>query len=186
MIITTEIREDWFTPAELAIADAFRLRARREEWLRARTAAKQLALERGIVNDPLSCVIARPRLLIDGAESRWFISISHSKGFAAAAIDDAPIGIDIERIRDLDERAAHLFLSDAETEVMQRCTIANRALHFWCAKEAAWKQRSGEFETLKQLPLRLLAEREEGLEFDHATTRRVDELIAGITKRPTS
>ncbi|HYR28384.1 MAG TPA: 4'-phosphopantetheinyl transferase superfamily protein [Thermoanaerobaculia bacterium] len=181
MIITDAIREEWFTEGELAVANGFRLRARREEWLRSRTAAKELALQRGIVGDPLSCLVARPRLIIGGVESRWYVSLSHSKGWAAAAIDEQPVGIDIEAIRDLDERAAHLFLSDEETEVMRRCTIDHRALHFWCAKEAAWKQRSSEFATLRQLPLTLMNQREDGLDFDAATTRRLDALIAATT-----
>ena len=81
---------------------------------------------------------------------------------------------------DLDERAAHLFLSDEEAEVMRRCTIEHRALHFWCAKEAAWKQRSSEFATLRQLPLTLVNQREDGLDFDAATTRKHDNLIAAL------
>jgi len=186
MIITDAIREEWFTESELAVANAFRLRTRREEWLRSRTAAKELALQRGIVEDPLACLVARPRLIVGGVESRWYVSLSHSKGWAAAAIDEHPVGIDIEAIRELDERAAHLFLSDAESEVMRRCTIDHRALHFWCAKEAAWKQRSNEFATLKQLPLVLLQQRNDGLDFDAATTRRHDHLLAAITKPPTS
>lgn len=180
MIISSAIREDWFTPEELAVADGFKLRKRREEWLRARTAAKELALQRGIVDDPRKCVIARPRLILDGIESRWFVSISHSQGFAAAIIEESPVGIDIEVIRNLDERATHLFLSDEEAEAMRRCTIANRALHFWCAKEAAWK-RSGDYETLKQLRLTLIAQRDDGLDFNHSTTRRLDDLIVATT-----
>lgn len=185
MIVFTAIREEWFTEAELAIANAFPLAKRREEWLRARTAAKELAIQRGIVDDPKRCVIARPRLIIDGKESHWFVSISHSKGYAAAIIADSPVGIDIEAIRDLSERAAHLYLSNEEAEAMRRCTIPNRALHFWCAKEAAWKQRSTEFATLRQLPLTVIAQRNDGLDFDHATTRRLDDLIVAIAHTTT-
>ena len=185
MIISSAIREEWFTAEELAIANGFKLRKRREEWLRARTAAKELALQRAIVDDPRKCLIARPRLILDGVESMWFVSISHSQGFAAAIIAESPVGIDIEAVRNLDERAAHLYLSGDEADAMRRCTIANRALHFWCAKEAAWKQRSGDFETLKQLPLRLMNQRNDGLDFDHSTTRRLGDLIVATTP-PTS
>ena len=181
MIITSAIREEWFTAGELAIANGFKLQKRREEWLRARTAAKELALQRGLVSDARACFIGRPRLILDGVESAWFVSLSHSRGWAAAAIDAAPVGIDIEAVRDLDERAVHLYLTDDEAEVMRRCAIGHRALHFWAAKEAAWKQRSSEFETLKQLPLTLVNQREDGLDFDLATTRRVDDLIVAIT-----
>ena len=185
MIITRDIREEWFTPDELATANAFHLPKRREEWLRSRTAAKQLAMDRGIVGDPRACTVARPTLLIDGAESSWYVSLSHSRGWAAAAIEARPVGIDLEVVRPIDERAAHLFLREEEAAAMRGCTIADRLLHFWAAKEAAWKQRSGEFGTLKQLALRLIEARESGLLFDAVETFRRDDLVIAIT-RPTS
>ena len=185
MIVTQAIREEWFTAEELAIANGFRLPKRREEWLRARTAAKELAVQRGLVADPRSCFVARPRLILDGADSPWFVSISHSRGWAAATIDYKPVGIDIEFVRELDERAVHLYLTDDEAEMMRRCTIDHRALHFWSAKEAAWKQRFGEIQTLKQVPLRFIEESETGLTFDNLATRRLDNLIVAVT-RPTS
>ena len=184
-LITGAIREEWFTPRELAVADAFRLPKRREEWLRCRTAAKELALERGIVADPLACLVERPRLVIGGEESPWFVSLSHSEGWAGAAIDEQPVGIDVQVVREIAESAAHLFLTEAETESMQRCALAHRMLHFWCAKEAAWKQRFGELTTLKQVPVTLVEERETGLLFDVAETNLRDRLIVAIT-RPTS
>jgi phosphopantetheinyl transferase len=175
----------YFTDDELATADTFRLQKRRDEWLLARFAAKKLALELGIASDPRACSVARPALLVDGEPSAWFVSISHSEPYAAAALDRAPVGIDIQVVRELPEQAAHLFLSDEETEVMQRCTIADRILHFWGAKEAAFKQRSGEFSTLRQLPLALREERANGLDFDLSTTRRLDDSILSLTP-PTS
>ena len=185
MLISDAIREEWFTPEELAVANAFKLAKRRDEWLRSRTAAKELALGRGIINDPRACLVARPRLVINGVESPWFVSLSHSDGWAGAAIDDQPIGIDVQVVREMSESAAHLFLSDEETHAMQRCALPHRLLHFWCAKEAAWKQRLGEIPTLKQLPLALREERENGLLFDGVETKTRGELIVAITL-PTS
>lgn len=183
MIVTRDLREEWFTPGELAVADGFKLPKRREEWLRSRTAAKELALRRGIVADPRACVVARPRLIIDGMESPWYVSLSHSRGWAAAAIDDKPVGVDLEVVRSVDERAAHLFLREEELEAMRACAIEHRLLHFWAAKEAAWKQRSPEFHTLRQLPLRLLAQTPDGLRFDLVNTERRDELVIAHTTR---
>ena len=181
-LIADTVREEWFTPEELATADAFRLPKRRQEWLRCRTAAKELALERGLVADPLSCLVERPRLVIDGAESPWFVSLSHSEGWAGAAIDAAPVGIDVQAVREIAEEASHLFLTDAETEEMRRCSLGHRMLHFWCAKEAAWKQRFGELTTLKQVAVTLVEEREAGLLFDVAETNLRDGLIVAITR----
>ncbi len=149
-----------FTNEELAIADAFKLAKRRDEWLLSRQAAKLLG-------------------------TRKYVSYSHSGNYAGAATDDEPIGIDVQVVRDIDERVAHLFLSDAETAAMQRCTLPHRVLHFWCAKEAAWKPRSSRYATLKQLPLVLIDERADGLRFDLVETIAIGDVIVALT-RPTS
>jgi phosphopantetheinyl transferase len=182
MIVTRHIREEWFTPGELAVAGQFKLPKRREEWLRSRTAAKELALQLGIAREPQSVQVARPRLIVDGVESEWYVSLSHSRGWAAAAIDRTSVGVDLEVVRPVDERAAHLFLRDDEAAAMLRCNIADRLLHWWAAKEAAWKQRSNEFGTLKQLPLSLVDERADGLIFDVVTTERRDDLVLAVTR----
>jgi phosphopantetheinyl transferase len=175
---------DWFTEDELREAEAFSRERRRDEWMAARMAAKQLALRRGLCAEPQDCWIARPQLLIRGGSPR-FVSVSHSDSFAAAAIDDEPVGIDVQAIRDLSERAARFFLTGAEMSAMRRCAISHRLLHFWCAKEAAWKQRGGEPATLKEIPLALLAESANGLRFDSVETLALEEAIVALT-RPTS
>jgi phosphopantetheinyl transferase len=170
------------TESEFAIANTFKLAGRREEWLLSRIAAKQLAMQLGLIDDPRSIKIARPFLVIDEVPSEWRISLSHSAPYAGAAIAREPIGIDVQLIRDLDERAAHLFLSDEETQQMLGCTLPFRILHFWCAKEAAWKQRSEEFATLRQLPLALLDQRASGLLFDAVETLVVGDVIVAVTR----
>ena len=173
------------TESELATANAFKLASRREEWLLSRIVAKQLAMQLGLTGDPHSIVIERPHLLIDSMRSDWRISLSHSTPYAGAAIARAPVGIDVQVLRELDERAAHLFLTDNETEQLLRCTLPHRILHFWCAKEAAWKQRSDEFATLRQVPLALVEQRRSGLVFDAVETAFLGDVIVAVT-RPTS
>ncbi|HVR39455.1 MAG TPA: 4'-phosphopantetheinyl transferase superfamily protein, partial [Thermoanaerobaculia bacterium] len=146
-----------FSDEELAIANAFPLAKRRGEWLLSRAAAKML-----------------PRAA--------FVCFSHSGNYAGAAVDDVPIGIDVQVVRDVSERAAHLFLTDEEDEAMQRCTIAHRMLHFWCAKEAAWKPRSREFTTLRQLPLALREERASGLAFDTVETIAIGDVNVALSR----
>ncbi len=159
VIRDVELSRDAFTDEELAIVDAFRLQKRREEWMRARIAAKELAK------------IAR------GEQ----ISFSHSGPYGGAAIDLAPVGIDVEIVRPVADGAAHLFLSEEEHDVARRCTIEHALLHFWCAKEAAWKQRQGAIPTLKQLPLRLLGVGGSGLEFEGVETVAIDDAIIALT-----
>lgn len=171
----------WFTDDELAAATAFKLAKRRDEWLLARMAAKGLAVQRGIAADPRRIGIERPYVLVDGAPTHWQVSISHSAPYAGAAIDAGPVGIDVQVVREIAEWSSHLFLSDDETRAMQRCTIRHRLLHFWCAKEAAWKQRSHEFATMKQAPLRVVEERWSGLLFDVVETVVTGEVIVAVT-----
>ncbi|HEX2120304.1 MAG TPA: 4'-phosphopantetheinyl transferase superfamily protein [Thermoanaerobaculia bacterium] len=173
---------DAFSQEELAEAGAYRLQKRREEWMHARFAAKALARSRKICANLRDCRVTRPVLVIDGVPSAWHVSISHSHPYAGAAIDRAPIGIDVQVVRALSESAAHLFLSDEEIAAMQRCTLPHRLLHFWCAKEAAWKRRSGEFNTLRQLPLILRDEREDALVFDDAETIAIDDAIVALSR----
>ena len=159
VIRDVELSRDLFGDEELAIVDAFKLQKRREEWMRARIAAKELAK------------IARGE----------HVSFSHSGPYGGAAIDRMPVGIDVEIVRPIADAAAHLFLSDEEQDVARRCTIDHALLHFWCAKEAAWKQRQGEIPTLKQLPLQLLGVGDLGLEFEGVKTVRVLDAIIALT-----
>jgi phosphopantetheinyl transferase len=165
-----ELSPAWFTAEELEEANAFRLQKRREEWMRARIAAKQLALDRGLAEDPRDVRVTRPRF-----------SISHSGPYAAAAFG----GIDVQVVRTISESAAHLFLTDAEAEQMRASPIEHRLLHFWCAKEAAWKDQGGMIETLKQVPLEVVGARGSGLVFDRVETIAIDDIIIALTKLPT-
>jgi 4'-phosphopantetheinyl transferase EntD len=182
VISNPRLDESWFSEAELEAMHAHKLQKRRQEWMRARLAAKRLAIQLGLATEPRSVAVHRPFLTIYGVPTEWRVSLSHSGLCGAAAIDRLPVGIDIQAVRELSESAAHLFLRDDEIEAMQRCTLPNRILHFWCAKEAAWKARSHELETLKQLPLTLLGQREDGLRFDAVNTAVLPgDLILGLT-----
>jgi len=54
-------------------------------------------------------------------------------------------------------------------------------VHFWAAKEAAWKRESDRYATLRQLPLRLLDVTPHGLKFDKVETFDAGELIVALT-----
>ena len=172
----------YFNATELAAASAHRLEKRRTEWMLGRIAAKILASQRGLASDPRRVVIERPHLLVDGIASDSFVSLSHSAPFAAAAVDNLPLGIDVQVVRDIAESAAHLFLADDETEDLERCTLDHRLLHFWCAKEAAFKQLLGVVPTLKRVPLRLEEETPSGLRFDNVETFASGGMIAALTR----
>ena len=170
------------SPAELEDSAAFRLAKRREEWRLSRAAGKLLAMRVGVCDDPRRITLPRPVFAVDGQPTPWFVSLSHSRPYAGAICGQEPVGIDVQVVRTFSESAAHLFLSREEEEQMKRCTIADRILHFWCAKEAAWKQRSTEFVTMKQLPLSLEREEDGGLLFEAVETIRIEDLVSAVTR----
>ncbi len=170
-----------FTEEELAVAATHRLPKRREEWLLSRAAAKRLALRTEVAQEPSACSVVRPKLRIAGRDSEWYVSLSHSAPYAAAALSRMPIGIDVQGIRPLPDAAAHLFLTESEIEAMRACSLDEALLHFWCAKEAAFKRRSPELVTLKQVPLRLISESATSLRFDDAVTTRSGDVIVAVS-----
>jgi 4'-phosphopantetheinyl transferase EntD len=174
VIAEVDDARSWFSDEELAHAP--KLEHKRNEWMLARIAAKQLAFERGLTSDARTFVVARSPTL----------SLSHSDAFGAAAIDERGVGIDIEVPRDIREQAAHLFLTKDEEAELHRCPLPWRLIHFWAAKEAAWKRESDRYTTLRQLPLRLVETRADGLRFDRVTTFDAGGLIVALTTALTS
>jgi 4'-phosphopantetheinyl transferase EntD len=172
---------DWFSPEEQAEAGAFRLSKRREEWLASRGAAKQLASALGLCREPRDCRVASRQLLVGGSPAGVHLSLSHSAPYAGAAISPRPVGIDVQVIRPFDDAAAHLFLSEEEIAAMRECSLPDALLHWWCAKEAAWKRFSPRYATMRQLPLQLLREESSGLHFDLAESVALGELIVAIS-----
>ena len=152
--------ESQFDAEELAVIRGFARAKRQREWMLSRIAEKELR-RNGASGD--------------------YVSFSHSGDYGAAAVGGDVVGIDIEVIRDISENAAHLFLTDDEIELMRRCKIAHRMLHFWSAKEALWKQRGGSVPTLRRVPLTLEHEGPDGLRFRGAETVAIRDLIAAIT-----
>jgi len=76
---------------------------------------------------------------IDGKpylENGPHISFSHTRDFAALAISQAPIGVDVERHRAKVKRVAKKFVNPADQAPQQ--TIA-QLTDLWCAKESMYK-----------------------------------------------
>ena len=151
----------WFAGGELP---ELRTEKRRNEWMLSRIAEKTLR-RRGA---------AGPH-----------VSYAHSGPYGAAAVDGSPVGIDVEVVRAIAPRAAHLFLTREEEEAVSRCDIAHALLHFWSAKEARWKQLGGAIATLKRVPLTLIDYDAKGCRFDVVVTTTIGDAVVALT-RPTS
>ena len=73
-------------------------------------------------------------------DSPNFISISHSKGFAAVILSpDKPVGIDIEYISERVHRIKSRFLNEVELKLLGNHPTTNDLLICWSAKETAFK-----------------------------------------------
>jgi len=153
-------------PEERGEIELLRALERQRERAASRVAAKSIALERGIVD--LASRIrftksdARPVVTIEGGQCALFVSFSHTAGIGAAALHEVAVGLDLERERPIDPRATKFFLRDDELASARSSTLANALLHWWCAKEAAFKMSSG-FSTLLRVPLALEHETATGL-----------------------
>lgn len=73
----------------------------------------------------------------------FHFSFSHCKGYAACAVDDQPIGIDIEIIHPRIAKVAHKFLNDQEKAMIAALEAQDQLQQMaflWAAKEAMYKQ----------------------------------------------
>jgi phosphopantetheinyl transferase len=73
----------------------------------------------------------------------FHFSFSHCKGYAACAVDDQSIGIDIEIIHPRIAKVAHKFLNDQEKTMIAGLAEKdqlNQLAFFWAAKEAMYKK----------------------------------------------
>lgn len=113
----------------------FKIRSRRKEWLAGRLLLQRLVAE---VGEPFLGIEKdehqKPFLI--GSNSQ--ISISHTKGYAAAIVHpNTAIGIDIEKKNPKINRIIHKFLNEQELLATQQ--QEPELLTYWCAKEAMYK-----------------------------------------------
>lgn len=81
----------------------------------------------------------RPFVEGDGAPH---VSISHSETRALAAVHHAPVGVDLERIKERDDGFLAAFTNTREREMVEALASERRAewaTRLWCAKEAVGK-----------------------------------------------
>lgn len=118
---------------ELADLNQLKVDSRRLEWLGARNALKALLNNYGqfyVRKD----TFGKPHII----DYPIGISVSHTKGFGAAAINlKGPVGVDIEYERAQVLKIAHKFLHESEKEWAG--TDVQRLTRIWSAKEALYK-----------------------------------------------
>jgi phosphopantetheine--protein transferase-like protein len=124
---------------------ASRSSARRFEWLLGRIAAKEavLLLTKG---DRNACVLSdpegRPVVRRRSSDASLFVSITHKNGQAVAAAAFAPIGVDLEQLRavqDVDAFAQRVLTDDERAYAELTGEMEDVSIVFWSMKEAAAK-----------------------------------------------
>jgi phosphopantetheinyl transferase len=123
---------------------------RRAEWLAGRRVAKRLLFaafgwdEARVEVLPLDS--GAPRVWVDGGPRvDVVLNLSHTRGWAVAAVADAPVGVDV--CDDADgprlERIGRRVFSDGEAEGCGAHHSAGRQAAVWALKEAGLKLRIG-------------------------------------------
>jgi 4'-phosphopantetheinyl transferase len=142
--------DEWLSPAERAALERFRAPKRRHDFRLGRFAAKRVLAD--LYGDEESLAVRRfeirpasggvPVAFRDGAPLDVTLSISHSAGWAAAAVQPGEgwLGCDLERI----EERSHVFVLDYFTPGEQAVAEGGsdggrRATLVWSAKEAVMK-----------------------------------------------
>lgn len=107
----------------------------------AKTLAKEIL---GTENEDISLInleSGQPVILIK--DKKLFCSISHSGSFAAAALGETPMGIDIEETRDVPDGVMRRAFSEDEADFVNKAETEEekkqRFLRIWTAKEAYLK-----------------------------------------------
>lgn len=81
-----------------------------------------------------------------------YFSISHSKEAIAVAIDEKPVGIDIEGIRRTDEDLMKRIMNEEERSAVSSALLADRAFtRIWTQKEAVVKAEGVGIQSFEQL-----------------------------------
>lgn len=106
---------------------------RRQEWL-----ANRVLLE--LLSDDSSFIAYRPNGAPYLPGSSRFISLSHTKGYAALLLQDHPeAGIDIEYFSDRVVKLRSRFLNPEEEQGIDKKHETAHLLLHWCAKETLYK-----------------------------------------------
>ena len=117
---------------------------------RKRTVAGEMLIKVALCDDTLSILRdehGKPYI----KDSKLYISISHSADFAVCAIDEKPIGIDIEQIRNINLKTAEKFCNEKELMYINECDSISRFFEIWTVKESAYKMLGGGIKNFKEI-----------------------------------
>lgn len=114
------------------VVDSFKLDTRKKEWL-----ASRLLLQKILGFYPVIEYSDNGKPFLK--QDRPFISISHTRGYAAVSVSDKPTAIDIEICSDRVVKVANRFVHVDEEEYIQDDHLTEYLTVLWSAKEALYK-----------------------------------------------
>jgi len=171
--VTPDDLQGHLTTSERADVERLRAPERRLERAASRIAGKILLTETMSLGDAREVEFAkdedRPFARLRGSAVPLSVSFTHSHGLGAAAVAESPVGIDLERFRDIRPQMTRFFLSPSEFSAAESLDLPWSLLHFWSAKEAAFKM-SRTYPTLLKTPLHVTAITSSGLTFEVSGT----------------
>lgn len=131
---------DYLNPQRRQRAEAMRFEADRLRTVGGEVLARRMLAER-LGCDPIDVPL---RWNEDGKpeapDTGWYLSISHSGAYVVCAVDRAPIGVDVETIRDVDDKFMRRVCSEDELAYALRGgDVQRRFWELWTAKEAVFK-----------------------------------------------
>ncbi len=74
-------------------------------------------------------------------DSELYVSISHCDDIAVCAVDTTPLGIDIERIKDINDALIERVCTDEEKQYVSGGDFKKRFFEIWTKKEAYFKKQ---------------------------------------------
>jgi 4'-phosphopantetheinyl transferase len=160
------VASDWLSESEAERLATLRVEARRAQFLAGHWLARR-QLQRALGNESHAWRLHERKSkppVVHGHEETWRVSISHAGEWIAAAVADAPIGIDLEaRPRAFAASIEALLLEPGEAA---GGVDADALLQRWVAKEAWIKREAG-----SALPARLARMRLTDVGHDAADVR---------------
>ena len=84
------------------------------------------------------------------------ISVSHTDNYVCVGVSFSPVGVDIEQLRDFDEKIAKRYFSKAENQYISKDNSIFRFFKLWTVKEAIIKLEGTSISQMAEIKTKLL------------------------------
>ena len=127
-------------------------------------ARRLIAKQYGIDEKEIKLLVLDGKPYIENLSA--FISIAHSGDYTVCAINDTPIGIDIEKIRPINLGITKRFTEAEQEYIKSSCDNLLSLLDVWTSKEAYIKYSDKKISSYKNFDVLTLPQKTEKILFD--------------------